>query len=458
MKTDGPLGSSFRDPSGFLFRSGGRLYRQVSAGYAPHLKLLEDGGLYDDLVGKGLLVAHEDADLTLSPDGDAARILAPELVPFISYPYEWCFSQLKDAALATLRIQKRALANGLTLKDASAYNIQFMGGKPVLIDTLSFEPYVEGTPWVAYRQFCQHFLAPLALMAKRDVRLGSLLRTGIDGVPLDLASRLLPWTTRFNPGLLMHIHAHARSQKKHEGTAKSARTTKVSRNQLLGILDSLRGAVKKLEWKPGGTEWGDYYDDTNYSDEAAGVKGDLVGAMLDRTGDGPVWDLGANDGTFSRLAAERGRMTVAADIDPTAVEKNWRAVRQDGPANMLPLLMDLTNPSPSLGWAHDERDSLLGRGPAGAVLALALIHHLAISNNVPLDRLAAFFAAAGEHLIIEFVPKSDSQVQRLLATRVDGFPAYHREGFEAALAGFFETVEKQPIQGTERMLYLMRRL
>lgn len=457
MKTDGPLGSSFRDPSGFLFRSGGRLYRQVSPSYAPHLKLLEDSGLYDDLVAKGLLVAHEDADPALSPDGRAARVLAPELVPFVSYPYEWCFSQLKDAALATLRLQKRALARGLCLKDASAYNIQFTGGKPVLIDTLSFEPYVEGAPWVAYRQFCQHFLAPLALMAKRDVRLGSLLRTGIDGVPLDLASRLLPWKTRFDPGLLMHVHAHARSQKKHEGTAKSARTTKVSRNQLLGILDSLRGAVKKLEWKPGGTEWGDYYDDTNYSAEAAGVKGDLVGAMLDRTGDGPVWDLGANDGTFSRLAAERGRMTVAADIDPAAVEKNWRAVRENGPATMLPLLMDLTNPSPGLGWAHDERDSLLDRGPADTVLALALIHHLAISNNLPFARLAAFFAAAGRHLVIEFVPKGDSQVQRLLATREDVFPDYGPAGFEAAFAEFFEMLEKKPIEGSERILYLMRR-
>jgi hypothetical protein len=456
MKTDGPLGSSFRDPSGFLFRSGDRLYRQVSAEYAPHLKLLEDSGLYDDLVGKGLLVVHEDADLALSPDGRAARILAPELVSFISYPYEWCFSQLKDAAVATLRIQKRALAKGLTLKDASAYNIQFMGGRPTLIDTLSFEPYLEGAPWVAYRQFCQHFLAPLALMAKGDVRLGALLRTGIDGVPLDLASRLLPWKTRFDPGLLMHVHAHARSQKKHEGTNRSAKGTKVSRNQLLGILDSLRGAVKKLEWKPGGTEWGDYYDDTNYSAEAAGLKGEMVGAMLDQTGDGSVWDLGANDGTFSRLAAERGRMTVAADIDPTAVEKNWRTVRKQGPGNMLPLLMDLTNPSPSLGWAHDERDSLLGRGPAGTILALALIHHLAISNNVPLDRLAAFFAAAGEHLIIEFVPKNDSQVERLLATREDVFPDYHPEGFESAFAGYFEMVEKKPIQGSERILYLLR--
>jgi hypothetical protein len=457
MRTDGPLGSSFRDPSGFLFLSGGRLYRQIDPGYAPILKRFEESGLYGALVDKGLLIPHRDAEPGLSPDGRAARVLAPEIVPFVSYPYEWCFSQLKDAALATLRIQRLALKTGFTLKDASAYNIQFHRGRPVLIDTLSFEPYAEGAPWVAYRQFCQHFLAPLALMAKVDVRLGSLLRTHVDGVPLDLASRLLPWTTRFQPALLMHLHAHARSQKKHEGAAGSAPQTKVSRNQLMGILDSLRGAVRKLEWRPGGTEWGDYYDFTNYSEEAAGRKGAVIGAMLDRTGDGPVWDLGANDGTFSRLAADRGRWTLAADVDPAAVEKCWRAVRSEERDNLLPLLMDLTNPSPALGWAHGERDSLLDRGRAGTVLALALIHHLAISNNVPLPRLADFFAAAGDHLILEFVPKSDSQVQRLLATREDVFPDYDAPGFEAAFAARFETVEKAPIEGTERILYLMKR-
>jgi len=457
MRTDGPLGSSFRDPSGYLFRSGGRLLRQVDPAYLPVLKTFEDSGLYAELLEKGLIVAHEDADPALSPDGRAARILAPETVPFVSYPYEWCFSQLRDAALATLRIQKLALRRGLSLKDASAYNIQFHRGGPVLIDTLSFEPYVEGSPWVAYRQFCQHFLAPLALMARRDVRLGSLLRTHLDGVPLDLAARLLPWRTRLEPGLLMHVHAHARSQRRHEQDAEAARGARVSRTQFLGILDSLRGAVKRLAWRPGGTEWADYYADTNYTAEATGRKGELVGAMLDRTGPGPVWDLGANDGTFSRLAADRGRPTVAADIDPAAVEKNWRAVKAEGRTNLLPLVMDLSNPSPALGWAHAERDSLLDRGPAGTVMALALVHHLAISNNVPLGRLADFLAAAGRHLVIEFVPKSDSQVQRLLATREDVFPDYGVEGFEAAFAAAFATVEKAPIPGTERILYLMER-
>jgi hypothetical protein len=350
-----------------------------------------------------------------------------------------------------------ALKRGLTLKDASSYNIQFHEGRPVLIDTLSFTKYVEGAPWVAYRQFCQHFLAPLALMAKRDIRLAALLRTNIDGIPLDLASRLLPKLTRLSPGLMMHIHLHARSQKKHEDSRSTGKTPTVSQNALRGILDNLKGIISKLEWRPGGTEWGEYYEDTNYTDASLAAKRDLVGAMLDKTGGGTVWDVGANNGFFSRVASDKGWFTVAADIDPTAVEENWRACRRGGRPLMLPLVMDLTNPSPGLGWAHRERDSFLDRGPADTVIALALIHHLAISNNVPLDRLAEFFARAGRHLIIEFVPKSDSQVARLLTTREDVFPSYHLEGFEQIFADRFETLDKVSIIGSERTLFLLRR-
>jgi hypothetical protein len=449
------LGASFRDPDGFLFRHDGRLYRQINQSCADDFRMLHESGLYDALVEKRLLIPHAEAPLDLAMTDQAHCVIEPELVPFISYPYEWCFSQLKDAALTTLRIQKMALKRGMCLKDASAYNIQFHRGRPVLIDTLSLTAYREGEPWVAYRQFCQHFLAPLALMALRDVRLGSLLRTNIDGVPLDLAARLLPMRTRLSPGLLMHLHAHAASQKKNQDNRKSARTTTVSRKGLTGIIDSLQGVVRKLNWKPAGTEWGAYYSDTNYSDNALSRKRELVKQLLSQTSARSVWDMGANNGFFSRVASEQGIATVASDIDPVAVEMNWREVRDKGEEDLLPLLMDLTNPSPDLGWDHSERSSLLGRGPADVVLALALIHHLAISNNVPLNRLAQFFARAGRWLIIEFVPKSDSQVQRLLTTRADVFPDYTREGFESAFSAEFEIVQSEPIEGSERVLYLL---
>ena len=454
---DGRLASSFRDPCGFLFTHDGRLYRQVNRAGAGDFRLLAQSGLLETLTAKGLLVAHRDAPLDLARDADAVAVIEPEPIPFISHPYEWCFTQLQDAALATLRIQALALERGMVLKDASAYNVQFRGGRAVFIDTLSFTAYREGEPWVAYRQFCRHFLAPLALMARRDVRLGALLRAHIDGVPLDLAARLLPWCTRLQPALLMHIHAHAASERRHGHSGAAAAKVTVSRRALEGLVDGLRQAVQGLRWRGGGTEWGDYYDHTNYSGDALDHKKALVRAFLGEAGDGMVWDLGANNGLFSRLAAEMGRLVVAADVDPVAVERNWQECRQGRQPLMLPLVMDLTNPSPALGWAHAERASLLQRGPADTVMALALVHHLAISNNVPLPRVAEFLAAAGRHLIVEFVPKADSQVQRLLATRADVFPDYHLEGFRAAFGAAFDIVKEEPVAGTERTLFLMRR-
>ena len=454
---DSRLASSFRDPGGFLFTHEGRLHRQVNRCCADDYRQLRDSGLLAELVEKGLLVAHREVSLDLAADADAFAVIEPEPIPFVSYPYEWCFTQLKDAALATLRIQSLALRKGMVLKDASAYNIQFRRGQPVLIDTLSFTAYRDGEPWLAYRQFCQHFLAPLALMAQRDIRLGALLREHIDGVPLDLAVRLLPWRSRLQPLLFMHLHAHAASQRRHADRRGSGRKVRVSRRSLEGIVDSLRRAVQGLRWRPAGTAWGDYYSATNYTDASLEHKSTLVDSFLADTGAGIVWDLGANNGFFSRSAAGQGRLVVAADMDPAAVERNWLDRRQGRQPLMLPLLMDLTNPSPALGWAHAERLSLLQRGPAGTVMALALVHHLAIGNNVPLDVLARFLAAAGAHLIIEFVPKSDSQVRRLLSTRDDIFPHYDLAGFRESFLTCFEIVREESVAGTERTLFLMRR-
>jgi len=453
--------ASFRDPSGFLFRREGVLYRQVNLSYQEEYELLNSSRLYTELVEKGWLVAHSEVDVKPEQAQLAYKVLRPELVEPISYPYEWSFSQLKDAALRTLGIQKRALKKGMSLKDASAYNIQFRDAKPVLIDTLSFEMYKAGQPWVAYRQFCQHFLAPLALMAKRDVRLNQLLRVYIDGIPLDLASQLLPGSTRLNFGLITHIHLHASFQQKHasNGEKVSNRAAGMSQQALQGLIDSLRTVLKGLHWKPKGTEWGDYYTETSghYSDSASQHKMEIINKFLDQIAPKSAWDLGANTGVFSRAASRRGIPTVAFDIDPAAVEQNYLACKANKDANLLPLVLDLTNPSPAIGWNNKERMSLLERGPVEAVLALALIHHLAIANNVPLPWLANFLQQAGRWLIIEFVPKEDSQVQVLLASRQDIFPDYTQEGFEAAFKPYFEIHESIPVRETKRVLYLMER-
>jgi hypothetical protein len=453
--------ASFRDPAGFVFARGGEILRQVNqAGAAAYDRLLASG-LYAELVSRGWLVPHSEIETAAFAPG-AHRILRPERIGFISYPYEWSFSQLQDAALLTIDAQLLALEHGMSLKDASAYNVQFRGGKPVLIDTLSFEPYAEGRPWVAYRQFCQHLLAPLALMARVDIRLLQLLRANIDGVPLDLASRLLPVSTRASLGLGMHIHLHARSQRTYastedagERTARARNQAKVSKRGMIGLLDSLRSSVGKLSWKPAGTEWGDYYQATNYDEAAFDDKHRLVGEFLSQAAPRTVWDLGANTGVFSRIASRAGADTVAFDIDPAAVERNYRQARHEGGRQPLPLLLDLTNPSPGLGWAGTERDSLAARGPVDCAMALALIHHIAISNNVPLAQVAGYLATLCRHLVIEFVPKQDSQVQRLLSSREDIFGDYDQDGFEAAFSTRFDILRKEPVQGTHRTLYLM---
>lgn len=455
---EGQHHSSFRDPAGFIFTRDGTLYRQINACAKADFLHLHESGLYKRLIEKRLLVPHEEVDgksLTAGPD--VFRVIRPERVAFISHPSEWSFGQLRDSALATVEIQSLAMDHGMRLKDASAYNIQLHHGRPTLIDTLSFE-IADGTqPWPAYHQFCKHFLAPLALMSRCDIRLGGLLQTNLDGIPLDLASRLLPWRSWLSFQLLMHLHLHARAQSSLSSDATPSATGRtISTNAARGILDGLKSAVEGLSWTPAGTTWFDYYQKTNYSAEGLADKTRLVETFIDRASPKTVWDLGANTGVFSRLAARRGIPTVAWDIDPAAVELNYRTAREKGETGIHPLLLDLTNPTPAFGWNHTERASFADRGPVDLAMALALIHHLVIGNNLPLERVADFFARICRHLIIEFVPKEDSQVQRLLAVRKDIFPGYVQQTFETVMEKRFLLVSREPIPDTKRTLFLYK--
>lgn len=420
-----------------------------------------NSGLYRELVDKGLLIPHDEVDVAPQDPACAHKIIRPLRIPFISYPYEWCFDQLKDAALATLRIQRLAMKHKMCLKDASAYNIQFHQGKPVLIDTLSFEMADFTRPWVAYRQYCQHFLAPLALMHHSDIRLGQLLRIHIDGIPLDLASRLLSARTRLSFSLLSHIHMHAKAQTRYADSAAkegvSLNERKITPLGFKGLINSLDNTTRSLRGRHKKSEWGDYYQDTNYTPGARDEKEQIISDWLPVIKPAMVWDLGANTGRFSRLAANQKINTLAFDIDVNAVEANYREMKHKQEAHILPLLLDLTNPSPALGWANRERDSLEQRGPADLVMALALVHHLAVSNNVPLPMIAEYLAGLTRHLIIEFVPKDDSQVQRLLASRPDIFPDYTQSGFEAAFDLFFHLQERRELSESHRILYLYRK-
>jgi hypothetical protein len=459
------LSSSFRDPSGFVFQENGKILRQVNESWRDSFELLMNSGLYQKLVDNQFLIPHEKIENVSFPDSNGFCVIKPEQIAYTSYPYEWCFSQLKDAAILTLAVQRIALKHGMSLKDASAYNIQFRGSQPVFIDTLSFERF-EKKPWVAYKQFCQHFVAPLALASYCDYRLTELLKSYIDGIPLDLTARLLPTRTKFKLGLLMHIHLHARSQKKYADKGQDRKvqdkvtSTSMTAARSTAIVDQLTSTVNALKWSMIDSEWGDYYQDTNYRGKSLDEKSSIISEYILKTGiDKPsIQDLGANDGKFGREVSNLASIVVCHDIDETAVEKNYLAGKADNDRKILPLVQNLVNPSPATGWANAERDNFADRGPLDVSMALALIHHLAISNNLPLDWIAAYFSRLSRYLVIEFVPKQDSQVQRLLSTRRDIFPDYTQEGFESAFAKSFELILVNPVPGTERTLFLMKSL
>lgn len=448
----GEIAGSFRDPSGRVFEREGVIYREVNESYRPHYEHLMESGLYEELAKSGLLVRHAEE----VAEG-CYKLLRPDRLPFISYPYEWSIGQLKAAVALTLEIHKRALAKGMWLKDASAYNIQFLGKDPILIDTLSFEKVAEGKPWPAYAQFCRHFVAPLVLMSTRDLSLNKMLRVHIDGIPLSLASRLAPWKTKLKGWTLLHLHTQAGT----EIRAIKKRTVKkvekaISMDAHLGIAESLQSLVQGIAIPPEPSLWAEYYNETNYSDEAMAAKKAIVRQFVREVAPRPqvAWDLGANTGEFSKILSEEQIYTVAWDADPVAVQKSYETIAD---SRILPLVQDLTSPSPALGWGLEERSSLVQRGPVDLALALALIHHLAIGNNVPLPGIARFFSRLARWLIVEWVPKDDSQLQKMLQQKEDVFPDYTRTAFEEAFSAEFDCLGSQQIPGTLRTMYLFKR-
>lgn len=450
--------SSFRDPSGFIFQDNKTILRQINRCYKDDYDFLMHSGLYVELSKKKLLIAHKEIpDIFQFPD--SYKVIKPHTIPFISYPYEWSFSQLKDAALLTLEIQKEALGFKMCLKDASPFNIQFLEGKPVLIDTLSFEKYIEGKPWVAYRQFCEQFLSPLSLMSYKDIRLGKLMQEYISGIPLDLTSKLLPNRSKFNPLVFIHLYLHAKSQKKFTRiTSDQKNKQTLNRNALYELIDSLETGIKKLRPKQDKTVWTNYYNDyhPSYTDKSKFEKKSFVEKYLKAVKPKTLLDIGANTGEYSQISGRMNISTISVDYDPTAVEQNYEWIKLNNEKNILPLWIDILNPPPAVGWKNKERKSFLDRMDLDVILALALIHHLAISNNIPLSYLADFFSQHCNSLIIEFVPKSDPQVEKLLENRRDIFADYHQGSFEKEFTSYFKIIGKFNLSGCGRVLYCMR--
>ena len=446
--------ASFRDPSGSIFTHDNEIYRRVNKIYKPQYEYLLSSGLYKRLVKDGLLIPHEEVNLEKIK---VYKIIKPIKIPFISYPYEWCFSQLKDAAILTLKIQKIALEFGMTLKDASAFNVQFLNGKTILIDSLSFEKYKPGAPWVAYRQFCQHFLAPLSLIVYKDVRLNQLSRIYIDGIPLDLVVSILPWRVLLKSNLFIHLYLHAKSQKAFADKFLNPKKHKVSLNSLRGLIESLEKTIKDLTLKTKGSTWSNYQDTWNYSKIAYEDKKRIIKKYLIKAKPKGVWDLGANMGDFSRIASSLGAYVISIDNDALVIERNYLSSKKKGEEKILPLVIDLTNPSPKIGWENKERESFLERGSTDCLLALALIHHLAISNNLSFEMIASSFSKLCRFLLIEFVPKDDSQVKKLLRTREDIYGYYSKDNFEKVFAKYFEKLDQSKLKKTNRVIYFYKR-
>ncbi|MCP4689114.1 MAG: SAM-dependent methyltransferase, partial [Desulfobacterales bacterium] len=349
------------------------------------------------------------------------------------------------------------------LRDASAFNVQYDGERPRLIDTLSVGPRIADSPWVAYGQFCAHYLAPLTMAAYQDVRMLSLWRSHIDGFPLDLAVSALPFLKRFRPGYFMHLILHARFQASADkldgaGDGKPKKKPRVDDRGLIGLIRSLRKAIRKTRWERSSKIWEGYEEIRTYADDDVARKRERVENVVRRLNPGVVWDLGANTGEFSEIAAGQGAFTVAVDGDPACAENIYlRHCRGGGVKNILPLTMDLANPSPSLGWDGQERPSLKERGPADLVLALALIHHLVLTCCVPLSKIAEWFCSlTSGHLLVEYVPLTDPMAKKLLESREDAHLPYSREVFESDFSRFFDLEDQTPL-ANGRILYLCKR-
>ena len=454
---------SFRDPAGQVFTHAGSIYRSIFKPGVEDYEASKDKGAHDKLIEGGILLPHSEIPVEdFFPPGTVYGLSHPVL-PMVTYPWEWPFSMLKDAAILHLDAMELLLPEGLWLRDANAFNVQYDGQKLRLIDTLSIGQRVAESPWVAYNQFCSQFLAPLAVAAYCDIRTLSLWRNYIDGFPLDLVSKLIPRRRRFSPRLFFHLTLHARVQdsadwKEELGKETVSRKPKVSDRALTGLIHSLRRAVEGIQWKPSSKIWDEYETIRTYEQEDVARKSEFLEKMITEHRPGSVWDLGGNTGEFSLIAASQGAYVVSIDGDPACTEYLYNQVpRGNGGPSIMPLTMNLANPSPGLGWANSERPGLKDRGPADLVLALALIHHLVFSCNIPLYRIAEWFSGLAKTLLVEFVPASDPMVQKLLVNRGDEHLPYDQNVFLSAFGEHFSLAHNLKLKNGRELYYYQRK-
>jgi hypothetical protein len=448
--------SSYRDPSGFIFEKEGTIYRQINISFKEHFDHFIQSGCYKHLAEKSLLIPHEQIHQNLIGDPNYYTTLKPENLSFVSYPYEWSFDMLKDAALLTLQLVKEAVDYEMILKDATPYNIQWHKGKLLFIDTLSFEKYKE-IPWIAYRQFCESFLGPLLIMHYSKAPLQQLQLAWPDGIPLAVIKSLLPKRTRFSLHIYLHIHLHANISSKKQKDNEYAKP--FSKQKLLNLISSLEILIKKLKLPDQRSIWSGYYEEASQRDSYLEEKTKIINAWIDELKPAlkTAADIGANEGEFSKLLAKKNILTLSADFDPFCINRLYMAIKKNGEKNIHPLVLDLSHPTPAIGVNNEERNSFLGRTNVDIVLALALIHHLVIGKNIPFNMAADFFHRTGQYLIIEFVPEQDEKVRLMLKQKTTVFTDYDQNNFESSFNLYFSIEKKEFISGSSRTLYLMKK-
>jgi len=451
---------SFRDRDGRVYQYQDRIFRGLSEAALQCFRQLQEKPFYTKLVESGKVVGSRELTAQENPLPDEIRqqwagFLEHDPVTVISYPYEWTFSMLRAAASLQLHLVERAISNGFTLKDATPYNIQFVNRKPVFIDIPSFEPLVEGEPWSGYRQFCEMFLFPLMLQAYKGCNFQPFMRSAIGGVDVQTAAALFGFRDRFRKGVLSHVWLQSKLDRRFGGSSENVRSNLKSagfnRELILVNVRKLQKLVKKLEWKAAGSEWGDYTEFHNYSDEDHVLKEDFIREAIAAEKPATVWDIGCNTGQFSRIAASGCRQVLSTDIDHVAVERLF--LNPETPHNILALVQNVADPSPNWGWRNRERSDLQTRSRPDLVLCLALIHHVVITANIPLAEFVDWLAGLTDKLVIEYVSRKDDKVQTLLLNKEDKYQDYSRESLEANLRRHFNTRAQQDVNDGDRTLY-----
>lgn len=447
---------SFRDWDSRVFYDNGRILRALSEDGVHDWIALSESKLFGEAVDEGKLVATSQVDA--APIAGAVAVLEHARIPFVSYPYEWTFSMLRDAALLQLELLRRALDENLILKDSSSYNVQWNGARPVFIDIGSFERLRQGEPWAGYRQFCMLYLNPLLLQAYKGVDFRPWLRGSLAGITPVEARRLLSFRDLFRKGVLTNVALHARLERKHD---ESQRDVKIElkragfkKELIVANVRRLEKLVGGLKWDPGSTEWSGYSATTSYDEADAARKEEFVREVVHTRRWHLVWDIGCNEGRHSRIAAENARYVVSLDGDGGVVDRFYRALASERSTTILPLVADVTDPSPALGWHGLERQTLEARGRPELTLCLAVLHHVAIGGNVPVPEFLSWLAELRTTLVIEFPTRDDPQVVSLLQRKKAGaHPDYDRESFERELAERFVIERTEELAGGTRVLY-----